>query len=184
MALRKVPGAVALGLLASLAVHAVLYRGEHAMAGGYHADFVAAAAAAALGFLTGFAALAWSGRGQAADGSIVAARLNERLPALWQVGVCAALWLSLAEAIEPSHAAPMPLVTALCIAAVAWAITLAARAIVAALAGAIIAICRDAFSPRTPAVLRRSAPPPLRRDLRYARRRFARPPPIALLHRA
>ncbi len=43
--LRKAPGALALGLLASLAAHAPLYGGGHAMGGTYHALILQAALA-------------------------------------------------------------------------------------------------------------------------------------------
>ncbi len=46
--LRKVPGALALGLLASLAAHATLFGGEHAMGGGYHALLMQSALCGAL----------------------------------------------------------------------------------------------------------------------------------------
>ena len=58
MALRKVPAAFALGLLASILAHGGLYGGEHAMGGGYHALLLQAALAGGVGLLVFFGLLA------------------------------------------------------------------------------------------------------------------------------
>lgn len=184
MILPRVPGALALGLLASLAAHTALYGHEHAMAGGYHPQLVLTAIVGVLGFLVGFGALAWSARNGPAQGSILASRLSERLPGFGLVLAAAALWFSLAEAIEPSHASVLPVVTLLCLCVAAWAVGLLAHAVVAALAGIVIAIARLAFAPRTPRWSRRRAASPIRRAAPFARRLFARPPPVFALLRA
>lgn len=182
MALRKFPGALAFGLLASLAAHTVLYGGEHAMGGSYHALLVQAALAGAVGLLIFFGALAWSAAPFAAEGSILAARLTDRLPGFGPSLGAAAFWFALAEAVEPQHAGAPALATILCLAVASWLVGALARAIVAALANLVIAVTRPVFASRTPSWTRRPQPQPPARRAPFARRLFARPPPIAILH--
>jgi hypothetical protein len=178
--LRKVPGALALGLLAALAAHAVLYRGEHAMGGAYHSLVVQAAITCSVSMLAFFAALAWGGS-CAADGSILAARLRDRLPGLLWILPAAAFWYAAAEAIEPHHIPASPVVVLVSLAAAAWLVLRLARGIVGALARAAIAMLRAAFSPRAPSWSRRPHLQPIRRRPLRAYRRFVRPPPIAIV---
>ncbi|MGA8535756.1 MAG: hypothetical protein WB615_16740, partial [Candidatus Tumulicola sp.] len=103
MTVRGIPGALALGLLASLLAHAALYGGHHAMGGAYHDALSELAGAGGAGFAVLLAALAWTGSRVAADGSILAARLGSRLPAIGPVAAAAGLWFALAERIEPRH---------------------------------------------------------------------------------
>jgi hypothetical protein len=182
--LRKVPGALALGLLASLAAHAVLYGGEHAMGGGYHALFLQAAITGVLGLLVGFGALAWSGAGGTADGSILAARLSSRLPGGAAILASASLWFVVGEGVEPHHAGAAPWLMVLCLTAASWIVRLLARTLAAYLARAVFAVARLAFSPRTPNWTRRPRLQPIRHRVQCVRRRFARPPPIAATVRA
>jgi hypothetical protein len=176
--LRKVPGALALGLLASLTAHAALYGNGHAMGGLYHALILQAALVGALGLLLFFGALALSAS-RTAQGSVLAARLRERLPSFIGVLLGATAWYVAAEAIEPHHVDSSPIAAIAALALAAWLVRLVARGIAAALAHAVIAVFRASFSPRTPAWERRSRPRPIRRRPIWTRRRFARPPPIA-----
>jgi hypothetical protein len=178
--LRKVPGALALGLLASLAAHGALYHGEHAMGGAYHSLLVQAAVALSVGLLAFFGALAWSSTG-VADGSILAARLRDRLPSLFWILPAAAFWYAAAEAIEPNHLPASPLVVLVSLAAAAWVVLVLVRGIVGALARAAIAMLRAAFSPRAPSWGRRPHPKPIRRRPLRTYRRFTLPPPIAIV---
>ena len=182
MTLRKVPGALALGLLASLAAHALLYGGEHAMGGAYHALLVQAALGGAVSLLGFFGALAWSESSGRADGTILAARLRERLPGLGTLLPATALWYTAAEAIEPHHAGASPLALLVVLVMAAWLVLRLARSLIGALAGAIIAIARAPFVARTPSWRRRSYLRPVFRRILWTHRRFARPPPIALPH--
>jgi hypothetical protein len=178
--LRKVPAALALGLLASILAHAGLYGGEHAMGGGYHALLLQAALAGGISLLVFFGLLAASGTNAAVNGSVLAARLIERLPGFGSLCLAAAAWYGVAEYLEPHHAAASLLAVPLSLAAAAWLIQLLSRAVVAILAGAVFAAWRAAFSPKTPVWFRRlHSPRPTRRIL-WTRRRFARPPPIGL----
>jgi hypothetical protein len=178
--LRKVPGVLALGLLASLAAHGALYRGEHAMGGAYHSYLVQAAAALCVSLLAFFGALAWSGA-WTTDGSVLAARLRDRLPNFFWILPAAAFWYATAEAIEPHHVPASPLLVLLVLAAAAWVVLRLARGIVSALARAAIAILRAAFSPRAPSWSRRPHLQPIRRRPLRAYRRFVRPPPVAIV---
>jgi hypothetical protein len=171
---------LALGLLASLAAHGALYRGEHAMGGAYHSLLVQIAAALSVGLLAFFGALAWSSS-SAASGSILAARLRDRLPNFFSVLASGASWYAAAEAIEPHHVCASPLVVVVVLAAAAWVVLRLARGIVGALARAAIAVLRTAFSPRTPSWSRWPRLQPIRRRPLRAYRRFVRPPPIAIV---
>jgi hypothetical protein len=179
MKLREFPGALALGLLASLGAHTALYGGSHEMGGAFHSELVTVAAAALGGFLVAFGALAWTGSRHAADGSVLAARLAGRLPGLAPVLIATAACFALGERLEPAHAvtAFWPLVAA--IVASAALLLLLARAAIKTLAGAIVAISRPAYAARTPVWLRRAAPVFAVAPAPSLRRRFARPPPIA-----
>ncbi len=180
--LRKVPGALALGLLTSLGAHAALYGNEHAMGGGYHGLLVQAAIVGALSLVVGLGAVGWSAAGGTPDGTVLAARLHERLPGLAALGAAATLWFGIAEAIEPHHAGVAPLAILLALAAIAWIVRRIAILAVAVLASVVFAVARLAFSARTPRWARRPRTPALRRFFFGARRRFARPPPTASLH--
>lgn len=182
--LRKVPGALALGLLASLGAHSALYGGEHAMGGDYHAVVVEIAIGGILALLVGLGALAWSAAGLTPDGTVLASRLNDRLPGFAALAGATALWFGIAEALEPHHAGAAPVATVLALAAVAWIVRQIAVFAVAFLARVVFAIARFAFSARTPSWAPRQRRPAPRRPLFGTRRRFARPPPITATVRA
>lgn len=179
MKLREFPGALALGLLASLGAHTALYGSSHEMGGAFHSELVTVALAALGGLLVAFGALAWTGSRHAADGSVLAARLTGRLPGLAPVLIATALCFVAGERLEPEHAAAAlwPLVAA--IAASASLLLALARAAIKALAGAIVAIARPAYATRTPFWLRRAVPVFAVAPAPSLRRRFARPPPAA-----
>jgi hypothetical protein len=176
--LRKVPGALALGLLASLAAHAALYGAEHAIGGAYHAVLLQITLAAALGFVMFVGALALTLSRNSTDGSVVAARLRERLPGVGSVIAAAAAWYVAVEAIETHHAGSPGIALFAALAASSYAALRLAHAITDAFARAAISISRTSFSPRAPAWRRRPRGRVIPRHSFLARRRFARPPPI------
>jgi hypothetical protein len=182
--LRKVPGALALGLLASLAAHTGLFGDGHAMGGAYHALLVQGALAAGVGLVAFFGALAWSDSGITADGSVVASRLRDRLPNVGGVLASAAAWYAAAEAVEPRHADAPALFEIAALVASAWLVRYLAGAVARAVGAAVFVIRRSAFAPRLPVRRRRSQRTPLPRRPLLARRRFARPPPIIAAYRA
>jgi len=178
--LRKVPAALALGLLASMLAHGGLYGREHAMGGGYHDALIQTALAGAVGLFLFFGLLAASGKDAVVNGSVLAARLTERLPGYGSLCIAAVAWYAVAECLEPHHAAASLLAVPLLLAAAAWLVQLLSRGVVAILAGALITAWRAAFSPRTAVWSARSHSLRPTRRILWARRRFARPPPIGL----
>ena len=180
--LRKVPGALILGLLASLAAHAGLYGGGHAMGGSYNGLLLEIAAAGLVGLATFFGSLAWGSAGGAADGTVVAARLRDRLPGAASVLLSAGLWFAAAESIEPSHAGMSVVASLGALIGAAFAVTWLARAITGAIARAVLAVARTRFSPRTPSWRPRAHRPVAVRRILLTSRRFARPPPIAIVN--
>lgn len=179
MTLGKVPGALALGLLASLVAHAGLYGGGHAMGGDYHALLTQLAIAGAASLLFFYVFLVWDGAGSAVNGSVLAARLTSRLPGFGLVLASATVWYAVAELVEARHPAGIPWIAVpIGLAVAAWLFRAISRIALAVLAGAIVAVFRAGFAPRTPSWTRFT---PYSRPLRpvlWARRRFARPPPI------
>ena len=179
--LRKVPGGLVLGLLASLTAHAALYGGQHAVGGVYHTVLMQITLAAALGFVSLFGALAWTQSASSTDGSIVAARLREQLPGVLSVVASAAGWYAGVEAIEPHHVG-VPAIALLAVLAVAsYAVLRLAHAIAGAFARIAIAFSRTVFSPRVLSWRRRPHVRLIARHSFLARRRFARPPPVAFV---
>lgn len=177
--LRKVPGFLTLGLLASLTAHAALFGGRHAVGGAYHAIVLPIALAAALGFVAFVAALAWTQSRSATDGSILAARLRERLPNVASVIAASAILYVAVEAVEPHHAGAPALVLLAVLATASYVVLRLAHSITAALARVTIAVSRASFSPNAPAWRRRARGRVIVRRVLNSRRRFARPPPIA-----
>jgi hypothetical protein len=181
---REIPGALALGLFASLIAHTALFGGGHAMGGAYHDLLVQLASASCLGFALVLGALAWSGSRETADGSVLAARLAGRVPGIAPLVTAAGLWFALGERLEARHADPGLLVSLAVVAATAGAILALVRLGVRRLAGAVIAISRSPFAERASIRVRLLQPAPIARRSPLLRRRFARPPPIAAPTRA
>lgn len=180
MKLRKIPGALVLGLLASLLAHTALYGGQHAMGGAYSDVLLDLALAGGVGLAGLAAALAWAAFQRAADGSILAAHLSMRLPGAGAVFAAAVAWFAVGESAEAAHAGPSGIVVALALAGATWLVMQLGKAVVRAIAGAIVAITRLGFVTRRPwrRPSRRLAPVIPASPL--LRRRFARPPPIAI----
>ena len=177
--LRKIPGGLALGLLASLAAHVALYGGDHAVGGAYHAALLQVALEVAVGFVALVGAVAWTQSGSSVDGSVLAARLRERLPGVEIVVASAAAWYVGVEAIEPHHISAPAIALLAALAAASYAVSRLAHAITDAFARAAIAIFCTSFSPRAPTWRRRPRGRLIPRQSFLARRRFARPPPVA-----
>jgi hypothetical protein len=180
----RAPGAFILGLLASLVAHAAIFGGGHAMGGAYHGALLQLAVAGSLGMGVAFAALVWGGAGHVTDGSILAARLGERLPALPAILGATSIWFALSERIEPAHAAASLPLTLLSLVASAVLLRVIARYALSLLVGAAFAIGRAPFSRRAPAWARRAQTTPIMHRSPLLRRHFARPPPIAATARA
>ena len=102
-------------------------------------------APAASGSCSASRRLAWSGSRLIAEGTILAARLRERLPGAPALFTCASLWYMAAEAVEPHHAGVAPAVVIITLAVAAWLALRLARAVVGAFARAAIAIQEITF---------------------------------------
>lgn len=179
MILRKVPGALALGLLASLVAHAALYAGRHAVGGTYNAFLLELALAAALAFVALLGALACAQSMSSTDEKLLNANLRQRLPGVGIVLAMASAWYVAVEAIEPHHAAASGIALLAALAAASYAALRLVHAITAGFARAAIAISRTAFSSRVPGWRRRPRGRLIARRSFLARRRLARAPPIA-----
>ncbi len=175
--LRKVPGALALGLLASLLGHTLLFGTDHAMGGEFHATLVILVFAAGTGLLTTFAALAWAGTSQTADGSVLGVRLNQRLPGLGAIFPTSVVFFAIGESLEPPHVDQGIITTLFVLLAASWVVSAIARAAVKTLAEFAIAIVRTRFAAREPIGIVFSELPVIVRRAPMTRRRFARPPP-------
>jgi len=179
--LRQLPGATVLGLVVALASHAVLFGGEHAWGGAYHGALLELTLATVAGLTAGTAALLFSGARCAADGTVLAARMRDLLPAWSSVAVSGALWFTLGERLEAGHSAVPLLAIVLILVLAAWLLVRFAAAALRVLARIVFAIarlvqCQDepVESPlKLPAALRQA-----QRDTAWCRR-FSRPPPIA-----
>ncbi|MBV8489924.1 MAG: hypothetical protein JO199_05275 [Candidatus Eremiobacteraeota bacterium] len=180
MALKRLPGALALGLLASLAAHSALFGGDHAMGGAYHGALIEGAAVACTALLGFIVALAWLGARTAADGSVLARRMGDALPTLPAILLSAGAWFAIGERIEPSHGAAPLLVTIVLLVLAAWLSRRLAIAALGLLARAILAGFTSPFALREPMWSLNPAPAPLVRRSPHLRRRLARPPPIVV----
>ena len=179
MSLRELPGALVLGLLASLVAHAVIFGGEHAMGGAYNGLLLQLAVAGSLGMGAAFAAVAWGGAGRVVDGSVLAVRLGDRLPTLPALLGSTCLWFTFAERIEPEHAAASLLLMLLYLVVSSVLLGVAARFVLRLLVRVTFSVSRPPFLGRVPAWDRRMRERPITRRSPLMRRRFARPPPIA-----
>jgi len=179
--LRRFPGALALGLLASLIVHAVIYGQGHAMGGAYNEVLRPMALAAVGGFAVVIGALAWLAAGRCSDGSVLATRLGAAVPSLGLLSVSAYGWFALAEVVEGNHPVT-PFIAAPAISiVVAWLLLFILRAALRLLAAIVVAIFANAFASRTPVWSMRFAPTPVVSTSLHRARRFARPPPSSLI---
>mgnify|MGYP001381482705 CR=1 FL=1 len=178
--LRNIRGSLVLGLLVSLAAHVALFGGQHTVGGAYHAVLMQGTSAVTLGFVAFLGALAWALSRSSSDGSVLAARLREQLPGLGSVVASAASWYAGIEAIEPHHLGAPVIELLVVLIAASYLVLLLARAMTDTFAHAAITISRTSFSPRVPAWRRRPRERVLARHSFQARRRFARPPPVAV----
>jgi hypothetical protein len=175
--MRRLPGAVALGLLTAFLAHTVVYGSGHAMGGSYCAALRAFASTAALGLGAFWFAICLASRGRLCQGSMLTASISRLVPSLAGTFVASFAWFWLAESIESGHAwAPT------------WCIVLAllfAAAVVRHLAfvglrnlakSALLCDTGD-FKSRTPSWIAISDRPIVGIPVVRALRLFSRPPP-------
>jgi hypothetical protein len=173
------PGALGLGLLASLFTHAVLFGNGHSVGGALHEALIQGAIAVASALALAWGALAWDAR-RLADGSVLGARLTSHLPGWPAVAACATGWYFLIEHTEAPHAGAAFGIALAALVACAALICKVAQVIVRSIAAVVVAIARTRFSPR-PVFARPANRRIVRPSAPALRRRYARPPPIASL---
>ena len=174
---RELPGAVGLGLLASVLGHMAAYGNGHAMGGPYHDLLITLVDAGVGSFVFAALALAWVGSGRISDGSVLAARLATYLPSVPLLALSAAGWYQFFESVEGAHAGYG---TAVIVIALSFAILLVhwlARSAIAVIAALILSIFRNPFAPRVRLWIRYAEHPLPIREGAPLHRRFARPPP-------
>jgi hypothetical protein len=156
MTLRQLPGALILGLLASLIAHAVAFSDGHAQGGAYHNALTALAAFGGVGFLlvAGYAAVATAG--PYAQGSVIAARLSSLLPGNAAIGLSALGWFAATESLESAHTVAPLLLVAVLLALTTFAMGILAHVALRAIAALAIAIRDEAFAARRPVFARRA----------------------------
>ena len=180
--LRQFPAIAILGLLASLVAHTASYGNDHVAGGAYHGALVLLAFAGVGALVASVTALAWFGVRRRADGSILATALRPLVPPVPALAAAAGLWYAVIESLEPGHAwhASLILVAFFLIAA-SVLITMAARALVRAIAEIVVAIVRVPFARRPVGYRRRFTHRSSARRVYFIYRRFARPPPGLML---
>lgn len=180
MSLRQLPGALILGLLASLAAHAAGFGGSHTEAGAYHELLSILAFAGAGGALVAAIFAAFGNCGNCVQGSVLAARLCTWIPRARAVALSGGVWFTFIESLEPAHGPASFIIIALTMLVAALAgrglAVLAARV----LATCAIAIARIATAPRAVFFARRYQAPAIVTP-HLARRIVTRPPPRVVL---
>ena len=156
MTLRQLPGALILGLLASLAAHAAGYSDGHAQAGAYHDALFALAAVGGVGLLLVAGVAAFATAGACAQGSVIASRISSLVPGYGAIGLSALAWFAAAESLETSHVAAPIAIIAVLLALATLAIHMLANAAIRMVAELAIAIARFEFAARRPIFARRA----------------------------
>ncbi len=180
MSLRQLPGALILGLLASLVAHAAGFGEGHMEAGAYHESLAIFAFAGAGGALVAAIVAAFGSCGNCAQGSVLAARLCSWIPRARAVAAAGGVWFAFIESLEPAHGPASFLIISLVMLTAAILLRRLAVLTARALACCAIAISRLATAPRTVFVVRRYASPAIVTP-HLARRIVTRPPPRLVL---
>ncbi len=180
MTLRQLPGALILGLLASLVAHTAGYGNGHTEAGAYHELLATLAFAGAGGALIAAICAAFGNVGTCAQGSILSARLCTWIPGAGAVAVAGGTWFAFIESLEPAHGPASFIIIALAMLVAALALRGLAVLTARVLASCAIAIARVATARRVVFFIRRYAAPAVVTP-HLARRIVTRPPPRTAL---
>jgi hypothetical protein len=176
MSLRQLPGALILGLLASLIAHAAGFGGSHTEAGAYHELLSTLALAGAGGALIAAIAAAFGNAGACAQGSVLASRLCIWIPRVRAVVLAGGAWFALIESLEPAHGPASLAIVALAMVVAAFALRGLAVVTARALAHCVLAVARTAVATRSVFSARRYCAPAIVTP-HLARRIVTRPPP-------
>ena len=180
MTLRQLPGALILGLLASLVAHAAGFGGSHTEAGAYHELLSTLAFAGSGAALVAAICAAFGNIGTCAQGTILATRLCTWIPSAGAVALAGGLWFAFIESLEPAHGPASFIIIALAMLVAALALRGLAVLSARVLATCVIAIARIATAPRIVFFARRYSAPAIVTP-HVARRIVTRPPPRAVL---
>lgn len=178
--LRRLLGALSLGLLAAFLAHAMVYGGSHVMGGGYGEVLRLLACFATLAALVAWLATGWASRGRLCDGTVIAARMQRLIPSAPVIAAAAIGWFAVAESIEGAHAdAPILILTA-ALAVASVIVTKLAKIGLHAVASIVFGTRARPFVSRVPVWVPISPQPVFLAPAAHERRRFARPPPVGL----
>lgn len=180
MSLRQLPGALILGLLASLIAHTAGFGSSHTEAGAYHELLSTLAFAGAGGLLVAAICAAFGHCGRCVQGSILASRLCSWIPGTGAVALAGGIWFSFIESLERGHGPASFISIALAMLVAALALRFIAVLTARALATCAIVIVRVAIAPRTVFSPRRYETPAIVTP-HLARRVVTRPPPRRVL---
>lgn len=176
--MRRLPGALALGLIAAFLAHTVVYGNDHVMGGSYGAALRTLASAAVLGFGAFWFAICLASRGRLCDGSVLSASIRRFFPSFMGVVAGSFGWFWLAESVEDGHVwAPTVCIVLALLVAVA-VIRLVALATLRALAKIAFLYFSAAFENRAPSWIPFVDRPIVRVPIVRVLRLFSRPPPI------
>lgn len=101
--IRRLLGAIGLGLPAAVLAHAILYSNDHAMGGSHRELFSLFASTTVLGFAAFWIVLSLIGRGRICQGRVLNAAINQLLPSAESLFAATFGWFWLAESIESGH---------------------------------------------------------------------------------
>ena len=175
--IRGLPGALALGLLASVIGHAAGYGNAHPMGGAYHGTLLALAFAGVGIFVLAALAVAVASAHVAPDGTVVAARLRRWVPGTGVLALATTGWFAVAEAIEGAHATGPSFIIVFALLAAIVAVRVFALAVISVVSSVAIAIGVPAFALRVYAHGASFERPLSLATAVHSRRLFARPPP-------
>ncbi len=179
--LRGLPGALVLGLLASLVAHTLAYGDSHAQAGPLHTAFYGLAAFGLLALTVWALALAATRAGAYRDGSILAAHLARYCPGKTMLALASVGWFTLGESLEPAHAPAAFLLIAAALVAAVLGVRALARLLLRTIAAIAIAIVSSPFAPRRSLRVRTRRAPAPRPQPGVLRRPVTRPPPMSAI---
>lgn len=180
MTLRQLPGALILGLLASLVAHTLGYGDGHIQGGAYHDGLVALATLGGAGLLAAATIAAFFSAGPHGTGSVIAARIRSHVPGLAAIGASALGWYAAAESLEPTHATASSVLMAALLALATIVIGFLAALLVRFVAAIAMGIFESPFANRQPLFARRAYVLARVPSARAARRPVSRPPPVLM----
>lgn len=181
MPLKRLPGTAALGLLASLIAHTVLFGDDHVVGGSAHWPIALTAAAAAAGCFFSLWRLAYGHAQSIAGGTRLAAQLRPYLPQTAWVALAALASYGGIEFCEGDGHAPAAMwLVALALILVSFLLCGIAASITRLVAAVAVRVrhgspvIRPTLFPRARARVAAARPQPVRFRL------FSRPPPVVL----